>query len=272
MPSVRTGIPQPTWKQGFAPRDGPPAHPEFWRGIDRGWSLGLGPTGISNIPDVSGNGNDGTMTQVVGSDWSPNDGRYTINVDGTVGDELLLDLPGPTSADRYTLSMWFRSTNSAAFLSIFDNDNRHYSMFINSSGQVSFSVGITSGLTTTTDGMTTGSWHNLVLSQDGTTLTSYVDGKFKQSVSHAITLLPKQVSFGTNPSGGGTPMIGQYDDIFYWTRDLGASEVRKLYNLGRGGIFELRPRVYAKTPAAAADPVAVNNLFINQAVQRASTI
>ena len=58
---MSTGLINPSYANGFAPRDGPPANPNLWQGLVGLWAPSLGPTGLT-LRDQSGFQNDGTLT------------------------------------------------------------------------------------------------------------------------------------------------------------------------------------------------------------------
>ena len=82
--SVRTGRPQPTYQQGFARSASESAYPSLWKGLVGAWAMGLGPTGIATLRDVSGNQNHGTIKgSMTSTDSVVSDGRYALDFDGT---------------------------------------------------------------------------------------------------------------------------------------------------------------------------------------------
>lgn len=140
----------------------------------------------------------------------------------------------------FTVSLWFKTTTSGAT----QNGNYLISSFYNYNETFSFGIGFSrtailakmrnSSNTVETISKTTsyanGSWHNVVATYDGTTLTLYLDGT---SVgSSAISFL----GFGVKPviigarSSTSYFYRGQIDEVSIWPVALSSTEVAELMN------------------------------------------
>ena len=80
-------------------------------------------------------------------------------------------------------------------------------------------------------------WHFIMGTYNGTTLTSYVDGNKAGSISISgiIDKTSYSSSIGGIPGNIGDDVIGQYADAQIYNTSLSANEVQALYQEGIGG-------------------------------------
>lgn len=83
----------PSYRAGFAPRDGLPENPELWPGLVELRALYLGQTGI-NVFDASGRKRIASMAGgLAASDWVTTPYGAGIKMPGSGGEHLAIDLP-----------------------------------------------------------------------------------------------------------------------------------------------------------------------------------
>ena len=238
---------KPSW-QDFATHD-ESAFPELWDGVVGAWAPCLGPTG-SRLHDMSRRANWGTLTNMDNAtDWVVRDGQYALDFDGS-NDVVRNTTPNITLTTQATFSCWMRFTGSGGFRSAFGLyasatgnymvlttlNNVPYTELRTSTGAIGLGIGGT-GFDTRNQ------WLHLVTFYTNSLAQMYVNGTlFAQDTTSrgtfgAITII--DVGDGGNFS---LPFLGTVDDCVIWNRALSQNEIRQLYQLGRGGMYQRRRR------------------------------
>ena len=203
------------------------------------WKLddGSGTTAV----DSSGNGHDGTVTgnpawqssaKIAGGlDFETTDGVDRIDV-GT------FDLSG----SGVSIAAWIRWENgfSDSRIVIKSNSNNGadqlWGMTVTSNGRVDFRirVGGTFVQLDSADGATTsGQWHHVAGTYDGTTMRLYIDGTEVASTAHKVGGAVDQdasapVALGDSPQGSRT-FDGVMDDVRIYDRALSEKDIATLH-------------------------------------------
>ncbi|MBF0206848.1 MAG: hypothetical protein HQK53_08140, partial [Oligoflexia bacterium] len=222
--------------------------------------------------DLSMNGNHGTLTNfptaacTAGtSGWDGTGGAstpYVLNFDGT-DDYVTLGDPASgifdfARTDSFTLSAWFKTTNSSASSRIiskgFSAATIGYMLGLNTTGTIRFGMGAANSVSYVTYSATTntyndGNWHQVIFTHDGTSQREkvYVDGQLQNITSGycgtVVSSNQLDISACTKLEGRSTSnlTIGTkvtYSEIFngsmqfirIYKRALPAEEVEALYN------------------------------------------
>ena len=246
---------KPSW-QDFGTHD-ESAYPELWDGVVGAWCPSLGPTG-SRLHDMSRRSNWGTLTNMdAATDWVVSGGQYALDFDGA-DDYVPLSCNVFSGLSVVTVSMWARPRTTTDRVEITQGtDNLNRCGFAFSEDGNAYVVPNFSGTAT---GFGFAAW-------SGFGVSSFLHGVFVyNSIGSAnadrgkifLNGIRQTLSFvGTLPttaiSQAGTPFIGarpgpatysngQADDITVWNRELSPNEIRQLYLLGRGGMYERRRR------------------------------
>ena len=222
------------------------AHPDLWDGVVGYWAPCLGPTGL-RLHDVSRYGNWGTLTTGAAS-WVLESGvfaRRQTNEMITCNENTALDFVGPFSA-----AVWARNISVSP-------DGGLFAKIIGTNGYAGWVMLVTSGQKlaaywnsgTRATGATTitglSRWVLFGICWTGTTALVYIDGKQDASAGYStppnaagslITIAGYALSLGFRQANG------DYSDIMAWNRCLTANEWRQLYQLGRGGMLQRKPR------------------------------
>ena len=246
---------KPSWGD-FATHD-ESAYPELWDGVVGAWCPSLGPTGL-RLHDHSRRSNWGTLTNMdAATDWTLSGGQYALDFDG-VDDYVPLSRNVFSGLSVVTVSMWARPRTTTDRVEITQGtDNLNRCGFAFSEDGNAYVVPNFSGTAT---GFGFAAWSGFgvsnflhgvfVYNSIGTANADrgkiFLNG-IRQTLSFVGTLPTTAISQAGTPSIGARPgpatySNGQADDITVWNRELSANEIRQLYLLGRGGIYQRKRR------------------------------
>jgi hypothetical protein len=75
------------------------------------------------------------------------------------------------------------------------------------------------------------SWHHIVVTYDGTAIKFYTDGVLRSTFSKTGSISPTEAKYLLGRDLLGRNWRGYIDELRFYSRTLGATEVQKLYNL-----------------------------------------
>lgn len=198
------------------------------------------PTAGITWKDISGNGNNGTLTNGPTFD-SANGG--SIVFDGsddyvTIGNPSILQI-----TDKLTLSAWIKTTNNSTISTIIGKDGistgtRSYLINLATTGEPRFFI-FKSGSNTSVFGTTQvndGNWHHVMCVNDGIDLKIYVDGILENTtVGGGGTMLNGTSFFAIGRREANAPQNihwfnGNIANTLVYNRALSATEVLQNYN------------------------------------------
>jgi hypothetical protein len=239
------------------------AYPELWDGVVGAWCPSLGPTGL-RLHDHSRRSNWGTMTNMdPPTDWVLSDGQYALDFDGVNDYVSIENRQAFLSGAQLTASAWVKRNTASVyaelvnkfsgtsapsedgFLVRWDNNNKLLFTVANSGSY---------GQYLATNANTSTAWtHVAAVHEFGATAKTaiYIDGvAVGASWSGGGTQVPDAdatnypIILGAQRYAGATfsPLAGQMDDVVVFSRLLTPGQIRQLYLLGRGGMFERRRR------------------------------
>lgn len=181
------------------------------------------------VSDLTNNNNDATTTSGV-SLGGTNFEYWGLNNPFTF--DTVTNIPAGNSA--YTTSVWFRTYSPNQGLVSFGTNTSYAAnfLYVNGSGYLSNEWCGTS--VTSTGSTITGSWHNAVVTYDGTVATIYIDGVFNTDFTIGSSL---NVSPTSNLTIGGAiaaysvnDFTGAMGPVMIYNRALTAGEVLTNYN------------------------------------------
>jgi len=225
-------------------------------GIVGCWSPSVRGSGYL-LPDLSGRGNHGTLTNMAGNDWV---GASVRGVSGTVldydgsNDRVACGVNGMASMPAITMHCWayLRSTADEMLVNL-KPTNTMANMFL-FSGSLHLRGGSLTAVIASSS--TTNRWQNFTGTIAGTTGTLYIDGvSVATGTITAVGASPTGVDIGAfSDVGGGFFVNGQIGEVAIYKRALGATEIAELYRRGNGAIGreltgQTRRRVYGFVPA-----------------------
>ena len=274
--------PKPSYATGYARNASESANPNLWKGLVGAWMPSFGVTG-GTLKDVSGNGNDGTLTNMdAASDWVATSKGLALDFDG-VNDYV--DFGNVLNLSKITISTWFKpkSLSGRQFLiGKWENGKRSYQISLNQSG---FPAGTISSAIST-DGQlgtavecnvnsvitSTSKYYHICMTANGNSLTTYVDGKQGNSViagspysSGNAYLALGTILFFSNTSPL-SPANATIANATIYNRALSPTEIKQLY-LNPSAPFLRKQQTVGISTAQAFNPY-----WGNQATQLAGTL
>jgi hypothetical protein len=241
---------KPSW-QDFGTHD-ESAVPELWGGVVGAWAPCLGPTGL-RLHDHSRRSNWGTMTNMdPPTDWVVQDGQYALDFDGA-NDYVAAGTSGFVNLTQVTIATWVRLTSTADEM-IFNvrptNTILNFFVFAGGvnlrggGGALTLTVAVPAGLTN--------NWRHLVATINGTSASIFYEGtSIASGTVTAIGASPTGVDIAAfTDFGAGYYLAGQMSEITAWNRALTPNEIRQLYLIGRGGMYQRRRRRAIYLPQA----------------------
>lgn len=210
-----------------------------------------------NVVPGSARGN-GTINGTAVYDAFSLNGLTSIHAPGVANSNVTLSMPAIANTQPFTFILWFKAVNfntGNGFMPILDDATRIWTLFINKSGQ---NAGFTTffGALSSSFVFSTGTRHQLAVTQTSSLRSWYVDGAFVNSTGSGITSQSAAtVHFGDNPSGGGTVGEFYYQSISLSLRQWSATEIQQDYQLNQQGYPGVlwQPRRMAVKAAAATN-------------------
>lgn len=193
------------------------------------WKMNVGG---AVIPDLSGNGNHGTRTNMANpptalSGWA---GQGDI-LDG-VDDYIKVDNQSGFNGEG-TVSMWVKRNTTIGSQYIFVSKGEYFICYLFPTGLIFYpSYPEAASLVVYNITWDTTNWHHIVITADDTSNVKnvYFDGVLKGSNSTAWSkVVPTGWYFGVNNSLNGYWLSGLIDDVRIFSRALSADEVMHSY-------------------------------------------
>ena len=179
------------------------------------------PDGLGSSADGTNNGATQTATGKFGNAWS---------FDGT-NDNVTSTIPMNTDGAPYTVVFWYNCNSGGTPFMIGTNTSGN--AFLTYHGTNYFSVGKWgTEIISTTSNINEDVWNQLVITNDGTTITAYYNNN---SIGTSTDLpVPNNDNAYIGNAASTQYFSGEVDEVSYWDRVLTADEISKLYNSGTG--------------------------------------
>lgn len=173
------------------------------------------------VEDMSGNGNDGTIT----GDVSWVEGKIGSALEFTPGANITIpDSDTLRDMDAYTIAMWIRINEFApAWNHLFEKDGS-YAITINTGGgdfrftPESSRVWIETGFKVETD-----TWYYITIKADGDSIFFYVDGEEEAKADEPITFNGNAINIAHSPA---YTVDGAFDEVKFWATALTVDEIK----------------------------------------------
>lgn len=209
------------------------------QGLGGWWALNEGYS--TNIVDSSPNHNNGAIGWVgleypLWTNGIAGSCLYFTGFRGWVSIPHNASLNAPTTS---TVSAWIKTTVTAGvgqYLRIVDKDTAYqFYMYANSSNLGGYIGGLSVSDTNSGHSINDGNWHHVAMVYDGSHKIFYVDGV---SVSSTVatgspTTNTAAVTVGADVTHSNAFWTGFIDSVRIYTRALSATEILKLYKIGK---------------------------------------
>ena len=250
---------KPSW-QDFATHD-ESAYPELWDGVVGAWAPCLGPTG-SRLHDHSRRANWGTLTNMDNAtNWVIDGGQYALNFDGSNDRTVVSGSVTRLISGPLTISGWISGSTNNGVRAIASSIQSTYAfqLEVGRTSQRLVFVHGSSVVVTSTQSIASNTWAHVAATRSGITgawsVSVWVNG---QSTTATTTDNPgadnADINIGFNTVVPTWAFNGNIDDIVVWDRALSPNEIRQLYQLGRGGMYQRRRRRAIYLPQAGFQP------------------
>ncbi len=147
-----------------------------------------------------------------------------------------------TGNQPQTVSVWFHQVEQANKGMVAyggDGEGHRFEALVHSGGAAGHFWGAGFDTIAGAPIYTPGQWHHLVLTYDGATLRTYLDGQPGNQASLALDIFEGTLHLGSGEPDGGFPAFAHFngliDDVGLWIRALSASEVKALFDAGSEG-------------------------------------
>ena len=242
---------RPSW-QDFGTHD-ESACPELWDGVIGAWAPCLGPTG-SRLHDMSRRANWGTLTNMdPPTDWVVSDGQYALDFDGANDEVACGNIRELDQAIWFAISVWYRAANVTQTGGLLKQWDAARGVYVFTSGTtLIFQIGFLSNRLQASAALTANQWDHFVCVAGTNRMEIHRNGILiasKDSQPEPISSHGQPWNFCNNV-GGTSFVAGRIDDTAVWNRRLSSNEIRQLYQLGRGGMYQRRRRRAIYLPQA----------------------
>jgi hypothetical protein len=236
----------------------------------------FGVTG-NTLKDVSGNGNDGTLTNMdAASDWVGTSKGLALDFDGS-NDFINVDDPGGhftrSGSDDLTLSCWIKPITKSGYQTLIGNPqntlaaaNFNYLLYRHTSAGTVQLHGVQQNQSSFVP--VANKWTHIVATVKSNTYRLYADSILVQEVfgfSYRVSFSTGRLSFGAYLNGF-DHYKGSLSNISIYHRALSPSEIKQLY-LNPSAPFERKQQTVGISTAQAFNPY-----WANQATQLAGTL
>lgn len=163
---------------------------------------------------------------------------------GTSGNKLAVT-SSSLNLSQYTINMWIKGNWTGATREVVYSrgntwgNGQGVNIFLSDGGSFSVHQGGSYGSgnkminSNITGLLTTGNWHMLTLTYDGTNLRGYINGNLVGTVSSGYNSSTAESRLGLRGDGSDY-YRGEMDEVGFWNRALSNSEITELYNGGAG--------------------------------------
>ena len=238
---------KPSW-QDFATFD-ESAYPELWDGVVGAWCPSLGQTGL-RLHDNSRSVSWGTLTNMdATTDWILSGGQYALNFAGTR--RVSTSRPLISGTQGFTLSVWVFLTGTTGYRTVCGNYGSGNSTGVQitiwqaTGGVPANAPTVYYGSTAinATTGAAANVWNHVAATRSGNAVTIFLNGVQVGSGTNTGSVgASRNWTLGQDTDSTAEPMIGYIDDHAVYARPMTPDEIRRLYLLGRGGMYERRRR------------------------------
>ena len=199
-----------------------------WTNVDTGDGNFSSMPNVTTWYDMSGNGNNGTLTNTPYYIMGSNNINNYLQFDG-VDDYVNVGTPS-ISVGKITVNAWVKINAGSITQHVVDSASNAWHLAILNSNRPYFWNG--SVYHQASPILTVGQWYMLTGVQ-GTTLDIYINGVLGQSIVTNVNVTTNNVNLGRYQSGG-RQLNGNISQVSIYNRALTAQEIQQNFNATRG--------------------------------------
>jgi len=206
------------------------------KGLVGYWSFDESTHGTTSVADLSGNNNRGFM--INGPQKAI--GKIGQGLSFDVVDDLITmgDVLDFTTANLSFSAWFYPQSGGHAFPRIIDKDNNldngYYFVYDKTNGALMFKTAGTTNMSSNNSVITQNAWNHVVVTYDGANVRFYVNGVAQGAPAYTTLPVNTVNAFVVgNIADSSRPLDGKLDDVRIYNRALSASEIQRLYNMGR---------------------------------------
>lgn len=259
VPAPRRSHLHASYRTGWARNAGESQYPELWKSLIGAWCPALGSSGLK-LMDLSGRGNDGTLTSMdPNTDWMVDQHGQQLDFDGT-DDSVELGTPEslkPTT--QITIAAWvvLKATPNSSGMRVISKSNGgtgdNWALILLANLKARLRI---NGSNNDSGGTLNMNEMNFVCaSYDGKQARVYVNGiRSTEAETNAIPTT-NPVSIGRNPSSSIRFLEGSLASVMVWDTGIHDGAVFELDRMGPAGFWTPKPRPFKVGVAAPAGTV-----------------
>lgn len=216
------------------------------------------------LPDLSGRGNNGTLTNMAADDWVSSQYGTAMDFDGS-NDFVSLGNNSVFQINTGTICAWIKTSNAGSSYRAILTKQLAYGMYLQGNVFMIYDFGSSSDRSTGIN-LADNRWHYVATTfQSGVTNGTflYVDGISRLTTTMTISDQQVQVLIGEGNTNS-QHFAGQFDDLRIYNRVLSESEIRLLASRPGIGLTTQRRPVYFLQSAGIAKPALFYNHYVNQ--------
>jgi len=261
---------KPSFSTGYAKNASESANPNLWKGLVGAWMPSFGVTG-GTLKDVSGNGNDGTLTNMdAATDWVATSKGLALDFDGSGEHVNCGYILNEEIDDALTMTCLCKPAVFGGFQNIFAKPFLYWLHQEQSVNRFRFKIRATSGIQQVQADVpiTLGQTYFLTGVMSQNTIEIYIDGKFYASQSFTGSLDRSSIYDLKIAGWIGTAddFTGSVGNASIYNRALSPAEIKQLYR-NPSAPFERKQQTVSISTAQAFNPY-----WARQATQLAGTL
>jgi hypothetical protein len=165
-----------------------------------------------------------------------NNGLHFLNSGSTR--VTIADNPAFDFSSGFTAEAWIKADvlNTRNIFSQYSSSDRAFSLFLLSSGKFEYTANPSASgsseqyFTTTNTAISTGTWHHVAITYDGTTMRAFVNGVAAGTESHTGTLYNSSEPIEIGSRNNAHFFDGTIDEVRFWNRALSVTEINNGMN------------------------------------------
>jgi hypothetical protein len=228
---------EPSYKAGYAKNAVESENPHLWKGLVGAWMPSLGVTG-DTLRDVSGNGNDGTLTNMdTATDWVTSEKGLALDFDGS-NDQIIIPNKEKLNliSDITLFAFGYKRLHNTYPYLINKSSNNSQTQYLigwNVASELRFfSMGRSVAIPVSTVGLSLNEWFSVAGTRRGDTITLFVNGtEVASSILPVINTAVSTAGVRLGTLGWtGDSLNGYQGSTSIYNRALSTQEIKHLHD------------------------------------------